>query len=107
VPELERGELVVRRGGCGHRGGGAEQEGYVGSVQWSRQPLELVVVVVVVAGDVWLRIGLKGPPTVDTHKTRGHGEVEVVVSGGTRSRRRVDGHEVVLQEREVRHLRVR
>jgi hypothetical protein len=96
VPELERGELRVWRGG-GSRGR-AEEEGDVGSgVQRSGEPLELV------AGDV--RIGLKGPPAAGSHKTRGHGEVEVVVPGG---RQRVDGgggHEVVLQEREVRHLR--
>lgn len=56
-----------------------------------------MVVVVMVAGEVRLRIGLKGPPAVDTHETRGHGEVEVVVYGRrTRRRRRVDGHEVVL-----------
>jgi hypothetical protein len=111
VPELERGELALGRGGRGGRRSGsrgrAEHEWYVGSVQWSRQPLELLVVVVVVAGDVRLRIGLKGPPTVNTQKTRGHGEVEVVFSGGSRRRHRVDGHEVVLQEREVRHIGVR
>jgi hypothetical protein len=116
VPELERGELAVGRGGRGDRrsgsgsGGRAVQEGYVGSVQWSRQPLELLLLVMV-AGDMRLRIGLKGPPSVDTHNTRGHGEVEVVFSGGSRRRGRrrcrVDGHEMVLQEREVRHLGVR
>ena len=95
VPELERGrrrELALSRGGRGNRGGRAEQEGYVRSIQWSRQPLELVVVVV--AGEVLrLRIGLKGPPAIDTHKTRGHGEVEVIVYGRTGGRRRMDADE--------------
>jgi hypothetical protein len=74
VPELERGELRVWHGGSHDL---AEQEGNVGNgVQWSEEPPELV------ARDV--QIGLTGLPAIDTHETRGHGEVEVVVSDGDR-----------------------